>query len=45
VQHPSRRTEHVILAVPDSERFRSYLSPLSVQLESIGIKIWFMANS
>jgi hypothetical protein len=40
-EHPDREKEHIILAVPDTSQFRSYLSLVNGQLEAAGIEVWF----
>ncbi|MBU1424216.1 MAG: hypothetical protein KKH12_05320 [Gammaproteobacteria bacterium] len=41
-ENSNRESEHVILAVPDSESFRKYLKPpILEQLKGAGIEVWF----
>lgn len=40
-EHPDRESAHVILAVPDAPRFRSYITPVLQSLQEAGIEVWF----
>lgn len=40
-KHPDRESAHVILALPDAPRFRSYITPVLQSLQEAGIKVWF----
>jgi hypothetical protein len=41
VKFSNRENEHVVLAVPDTKDFRTYLEPVLGQLKSAGIDVWF----
>ena len=43
-RHPDRSTHHVILAVPETKLFRSYLEPIMPQLIDAGVQVWFAPN-
>lgn len=40
-ENPNRSTQHVILAVPETDMFRRYLDPVLPQLIEAGIQVWF----
>ncbi|SRR6266566_3998994 len=42
-QYPNREKVHVILAVPDTKWFRSYITPVLSQLQGAGLEVWFEA--
>lgn len=43
-KYPEREKVHVILAVPDTEWFRSYLTPVLQNLHDAGVEVWFESH-
>ena|SRR2546425_511238 len=44
-KHPDRERYRVMLAVPDSRWFRSYLEPILAELKAAGIEAMFVTES
>jgi hypothetical protein len=44
-KHPDRSRYRVILAVPDSRWFKSYLEPVLAELKTVGIEVLFVSAS
>jgi len=44
-KHRDQEKEHVVLALPEGKRVRSYVTSVSVQLEAMGIEVWFLPHA
>ncbi len=40
-EHTDQESQHIVLAVPDTARFRRYLTPVLESLQKAGIEVWF----
>lgn len=43
-KYPNHSKQHIVLAVPDTRWFRSYLEPILLQLQTVGVQVWFTSK-